>query len=335
MTTVLVTGGAGYIGSHMCKALAARGLVPVCFDNLSTGWRAAVRFGPLVEGDLLDREALDAAMKQHRPSAVVHFAARSSVAESMSRPDLYYETNVSGTINLLNAMQNAGIAHIINSSTAAVYGEPQGMPIRESEPANPINPYGASKLTVERVLRDYDTAFGIHSVSLRYFNVSGADEEAEVGECHVPETHLVPLLLDVAQGKRAEATIFGTDYDTPDGTCIRDYVHVQDLIDGHLLALDALRGGANTMICNLGTGHGFSVREVIDAVTKVTGRTMPVVEAERRHGDPTALVCDPGLAEKKLDWSRPRSNLDRIVTDAWRWHRSGGIAAFSQVDQRD
>lgn len=327
MATVLVTGGAGYIGAHACKALRAGGHVPVVFDNFSTGWRQAVKFGEAIEGDLLDPPALAAAFDRVRPDAVMHFAALSNVGESMADPARYWRNNVAGTLNLLEAMRAAGTGAMVFSSTAATYGEPDQDPITETAPQLPINPYGATKLAVERMLEDFERGFGLRSVAFRYFNVAGADPEREVGEHHVPETHLVPNILDAAAGARPALTVNGTDYPTPDGTCIRDYVHVMDLIDAHVRGLDWLLAGREGLRLNLGTGSGFSVKAVIDAARAVTRTEIPVRTGPRRPGDPARLVCDAARARAVLGWRPDRSTLERMIGDAWAWRQTGRFAA--------
>jgi UDP-glucose 4-epimerase len=323
MATILVTGGAGYIGSHACKALRTAGHTPVTFDNFATGWRDAVKFGPLVEGDLLDRAALDRAFAEHAPAAVMHFAALSQVGESIHKPGLYWRNNVAGSLNLIEAALAAGCVNIVFSSTCATFGDQDGVVLQEDTPQQPINAYGASKRAIEEMLGDFETSDGLQSVIFRYFNVAGADEEAEVGEFHQPETHLVPLVLEAVAGKRPALTIHGTDYETPDGTCIRDYVHVTDLVEAHLLGLDWLLEGRGSRAFNLGTGRGFSVREVIDQSRAVTNSPVPITEGPRRAGDCTALVSGSARAEAELGWRPERSTLDRIIRDAWRWHQTG------------
>ena len=319
MARILVTGGAGYIGSHCCKALAEAGHEPVVFDSLVMGHREAVRFGPVLQGDMRDVTALGAAMRETRPDAVLHFAALALVGESVAHPERYYSVNVVGTLNLLEAMRTAGVDRLVFSSTCAVYGEPERVPMTEDLPRRPINPYGASKLACEMMMEDFDSAHKIRSVRLRYFNAAGADPRAEIGEWHDPETHLIPLVLDAALGRRPAISIFGTDYPTPDGTALRDYIHVMDLADAHLAALRHLMDGGGSAALNLGTGSGASVREVIRTVESVTGRKVPVVEAPRRAGDPPALVADPRRAEALLKW-RAKKDLSAMVEDAWRWH---------------
>lgn len=317
---VLVTGGAGYIGSHACKALAKAGFRPVVFDNLSRGHREAVRWGPLVEGDLADRQRLRAALVEHRVVAVMHFAAFAYVGESVTDPALYYRNNLVGTLSLLEAMREAGVGEIVFSSTCATYGIPDRVPIREDAPRHPVNPYGETKLAIERALHWYAEAYRMRSVSLRYFNAAGADPEGETGERHDPETHLVPLVLQAALGQRRHIDIYGTDYPTPDGTAIRDYVHVSDLAVAHLRALERLRGGGGNAAVNLGTGRGHSVREVIAAAEAATGNRVPSREAPRRPGDPPALVADPSLARDILGWRPQHSDLDTIIRTALAWH---------------
>ena len=323
MATVLVTGGAGYIGSHACKALAAAGHTPVTFDNLITGWREAVQFGPFEQGDLLDRARLDEVFAKHRPEAVLHFAALSQVGEAMAKPGLYWRNNVSGSLNLIEAAVEAGCLSFVFSSTCATYGDQDNVVLDENSAQHPVNAYGASKRAIEEILRDFEAAHGLRHVIFRYFNVAGADPDAQVGEFHQPETHLVPLMLDAVSGKRDALTIFGTDYDTPDGTCIRDYVHVCDLVDAHLLGLDWLAEGKESRVFNLGTGHGFSVREVIDGSRAVTNKPVPFVEGPRRAGDCTKLVSGSTRAMAELGWQPTRSNMPQMIADAWRWHQSG------------
>lgn len=327
MARILVTGGAGYIGSHACKMLRAAGHEPIAFDNLSTGWEAAVKFGPFRRGDLLDPAALAAVFAEEKPEAVMHFAALSNVGESVENPERYWRNNVTGSLNLLAAMRDAGVGVIVFSSTAATYGEPEQDPITETAPQRPINPYGASKLAVEAMLDDFEAAHGLRSIAFRYFNVAGADPEAEIGEDHRPETHLVPLVLDAAAGDRAEITIFGEDYPTPDGTCIRDYVHVCDLIEAHILGLDHLMAGGGSLRVNLGTGTGFSVREVVDAVDQALQIKVPRAIGARRGGDPARLVCDYARARELLGWAPKRSVMETMVTDAWRWRQTGRYGA--------
>ncbi len=322
MACILVTGGAGYIGAHTCKALAAAGFEPVVYDNLCTGHEWAVKWGPLERGDILDRQRLEEVMRRYRPEAVIHFAAFAYVGESVREPAKYYRNNVSGTLSILEAMRATGIDRIVFSSTCATYGIPETIPIPEDSPQNPINPYGASKLMVERMLDDFGKAYGMRAVALRYFNAAGADPEGEVGEVHDPETHLIPLVLDAAMGRREYIEIYGTDYDTPDGTCIRDYIHVTDLADAHVRALRMNDRPPGMTACNLGTGKGHSVREVIGTAERITGLKVPVREGARRPGDPPALVSAPGRAQDELGWIPRYSDLATIIETAWNWHRS-------------
>ena len=323
MATVLVTGGAGYIGSHACKALAQAGYTPVTFDNLSTGWQDAVRFGPFEQGDLLDRARIDEVLARHRPDAIMHFAAFSQVGESMQNPGKYWRNNVWGSQNLIEAAVDAGCMDFVFSSTCATYGDQDNVVLDENSEQHPMNSYGASKRAIEDILKNFGAAYGLNHVIFRYFNVAGADPDAEVGEFHQPETHLIPLMLDAIDGKRDALTIFGTDYDTPDGTCIRDYVHVCDLVDAHVLGLKWLEGGKGSKVFNLGTGSGFSVREVVNHSAAVTNREVPIVEGDRRLGDCTRLVSGSTRAETELGWRPKRSDLPTMIADAWRWHRMG------------
>jgi len=318
---VLVTGGAGYIGSHTAKALAAAGYLPVTLDNLSRGFRDAVRWGPLEIGDVGDRGFLAAMFAKHRPSAVLHFAAFAYVGESVGEPGLYYRNNVGGSLALIEAAAAAGVSRFVFSSTCATYGMAERMPITEETPQHPANPYGASKLMVERILADFSTAHGLRSVSLRYFNAAGADPVGEIGENHDPETHLIPLAIYAALGLGPPLRIFGTDWPTPDGTCIRDYIHVSDLADAHVKALAYLEGGGETGAANLGTGTGFSVREIVAAVARAAGRPVPAEETGRRAGDVAALVADAGRAASLLGWQPRHSDLDSIVASAVAWAR--------------
>ncbi|HEX7044428.1 MAG TPA: UDP-glucose 4-epimerase GalE [Burkholderiales bacterium] len=318
---VLVTGGAGYIGSHMVKMLRRAGAEVVVFDNLSGGERKAVVGGTFVPGDINDAAAVAALFARVRIDAVMHFAALIQVGESMREPARYYRTNFAGTLNVLEAMRAAGVRHFIFSSSAAIFGEPQYTPIDEAHPAAPINPYGFSKWAVERVLAEYDRAYGIRSVSLRYFNAAGADPEGELGECHEPETHLIPLVLQAASGRRRSITIYGTDYPTADGTCIRDYIHVDDLCQAHLKALEFLMRGERSAAYNLGNGRGFSVRQIIDAAERVTGRPIAVEIGPRRPGDPAVLVADSKRAIAELGWRPQYQELETILRHAWAWEQ--------------
>ena len=323
MITILVTGGAGYIGSHACKALKVAGYTPVTFDNLVTGWRDAVKFGPFEQGDLSDRARLDEVFAKYKPAAVMHFAALSQVGEAMSEPGRYWRNNVAGSLTLAEAAVAAGCLTFVFSSTCATYGEHDNVVLDESTPQIPLNAYGASKRAVENILRDFEAAHGLRHVIFRYFNVAGADPEAEVGEHHRPETHLIPVMLEAIDGKRPALTIHGTDYATPDGTCIRDYVHVCDLVDAHVLGLNWLEQGKGSQVFNLGTGKGFSVREVIDASRSVTNREVPFSEGPRRAGDATKLVSGSTRAEADLGWEPKRSTMPHMIADAWRWHQTG------------
>jgi UDP-arabinose 4-epimerase len=317
---ILVTGGAGYIGSHCCKVLAESGMEPVVFDNLSTGHKSAVRWGPLIVGDMRDPEALRAALHATQPDAVMHFAALSQVGESTAHPERYYAVNVCGSLNLLNEMREAGIGCLVFSSTAAVYGEPEHVPIEEDQALRPVNPYGASKLAAERMMEDFGHAHDLRSVRLRYFNAAGADPAGEIGEWHDPETHLIPLILDAILGRQPAISIFGTDYPTADGTAVRDYVHVIDIATAHVAALNHLLEGGASAALNLGNGHGVSVREAIRAAEAVTGRTVPVREAPRRKGDPPVLIADPTRAGALLKW-RTLYDLSAMIEHAWAWHQ--------------
>ena len=319
--SVLVTGGAGYIGAHACKALAIGGYTPVTYDNLVNGHRQAVKWGPLEEGDIGDRGRLEAVLRKYDPAAVMHFAAYAYVGESVQNPAKYYRNNVAGTLSLLESMKSCDIDKIIFSSTCATYGKPEQIPIGEDHPQNPINPYGRSKLMIEWILQDFAAAYDFKFVSLRYFNAAGADPDTEIGEDHDPETHLIPLVLDVARGKRAHLDIYGTDYETADGTCIRDYIHVTDLADAHLLALEYLRDGGESNVFNLGNGNGFSVREVIAAAGELTGCDIPCVESERRPGDPPVLIGSSDKIRKTLSWNPVFNELEAIIETAWRWHK--------------
>lgn len=319
--TVLVVGGAGYIGSHMVQLLAARGYNVVTLDNRSTGFRDAVTAGELVEGDLADPRVLEVLFAARRIDAVMHFASSIAVGESVVKPALYYRNNVANTLNLLDAMVAHGVKRFIFSSTAAIFGEPRRVPIDEGHPKAPVNPYGRTKWMVEQILADYDGAYGLRSVCLRYFNAAGADPEARIGERHEPETHLIPLVLQAASGRRGSIQVNGRDYDTPDGTCIRDYVHVVDLCEAHLLALQRLVDGAPSAAYNLGNGEGFSVRQVVDAARRVTDVDFEVRDGPRRAGDPARLVADSTRAKKELGWKPAYADLDTIIRHAWAWER--------------
>ncbi len=319
--TVLVTGGAGYVGAHSCKALSQAGYLPVVYDNLVYGHEDAVRWGPLERGDVADRARLDAVIEMHHPVAVMHFAAFAYVGESVTDPGKYYRNNVCGTLALMEAMLAHGLDKLVFSSTCATYGEPRQVPIRENEPQQPINPYGRSKLMVEQMLADFERAHGLKSAMLRYFNAAGASPDGEIGERHDPETHLIPLALDAAAEKGPALTVHGEDYSTPDGTCVRDYIHVGDLADAHVCALNYLQDDGTTRAFNLGTGAGVSVREILDAVERVTGRRVPHHVGARRPGDPPVLVADASRAGVELGWAPAMSDIDTIITTAWAWHQ--------------
>jgi UDP-arabinose 4-epimerase len=317
---VLVTGGAGYIGSHTCKALASQGITPVTIDNMVYGHEWAVKWGPFYKVDIQDTEKVADILRKEKVEAVLHFAAYAYVGESHENPLKYYQNNVVGSMSLFEAMRKADVPKLVFSSTCATYGIPKEVPISESADQNPINPYGSTKLMVERILKDYIKPYRFSAVALRYFNASGADPEMEIGEDHSPETHLIPLTLDAAFGKRESLTVFGTDYPTPDGTCIRDYIHVNDLADAHIRALQRLNE-PRFEAYNLGTGSGSSVKEVISAVEKVTGKKVPVQYGTRRPGDPPALVASGDLARQTLGWNPKSSNLEFIVQTASQWHQ--------------
>ncbi|MEI9965674.1 MAG: UDP-glucose 4-epimerase GalE [Caulobacteraceae bacterium] len=318
---ILVTGGAGYIGSHACEALARAGYTPVTYDNLSRGFRRLVRFGPLEEGDIRDQVRLAEVLAKWRPAAAMHFAALIAVGESVQDPALYYDNNVRGALTLLEALGEAGVDKVVFSSTAAVYGLPEVQPVAETAEKAPINPYGRTKWMIERVLADYGPAYGLRSVSLRYFNACGAHPTAGIGEMHEPETHLIPRCLMAVQGAIGALDLMGTDYPTPDGTAVRDYVHVCDLADAHLAALRYLEAGGATTALNLGVGRGYSNREIIDAVGRVTGRPVPIREAPRRPGDPPVLTADPSLAREVLGFSPRWTDIDAVIETAWTWAR--------------
>jgi UDP-arabinose 4-epimerase len=318
MSNVLVTGGAGYVGSHICLALAQSGFTPITLDSLEHGHEQAVQWGPLHIGSTLDRAVLHNVLSTYRPLAVIHCAAHTLVGESTQQPQRYWRNNVEGTQSLIAAMTEFGITPLVFSSTSAVYGEPAGEAMREDQQLSPQSPYGASKLAAEELVR---SAPGLSSVVLRYFNAAGADPEARIGEAHEPETHLIPIVLDVAAGRQTHLTVYGSDHATPDGTCVRDYVHVCDVAEIHVAALRRLLGGGASLVANIGCGTGYSVRQVIAAVERVTGRTIPRQLGPARPGDPPSVVADCSVARRELGWHGPRSNLDRIVSDAWNWHR--------------
>jgi len=318
---ILVTGGAGYIGSHANKELTKAGYETVVLDNMSYGHPDFLKWGVFEEVDLGDLESIRNVFRKYEIEAVMHFAAFTYVGESVEDPQKYYLNNLRNTLNLLQVMNEFEVRKLVFSSTCATYGNPQKIPLTEDHPQNPINPYGQGKLMVEKVLKDYSSAYGLRYVSLRYFNAAGADPEGEVGERHEPETHLIPLILDAARGKREDIKIFGTDYPTTDGTCIRDYIHVTDLADAHIKALKYLEDGGESEVFNLGNGNGFSVREVIEEARKVTGKEIKATETERRPGDPPVLVGSSEKARKILKWQPKYDDLTKIISTAWEWHK--------------
>lgn len=319
--TVLVIGGAGYIGSHVCKRLATDGWTPVTYDNLSTGHRWAVKWGPLEEGDLNDRQRLDEVLVQTRPAAIMHFAALSLVGESVNDPARYYRNNVMGSLTLLEAMRDADISPIVFSSTCAVYGEPESDVLDEDHPCDPVTPYGATKLAIERMLADFSHAHALRYSILRYFNAAGAEPEAETGEAHDPETHLIPIVLQVASGQREEVVVHGDDYATEDGTCIRDYVDVSDLAVAHVRALERLLADGSSFTLNLGTGRGHSVMEIIEAAREVTKKEIPAKIGSRRSGDPASLVASGSRAKRVLEWTPKVVSVHEMIRTAWRWEQ--------------
>lgn len=318
---VLVIGGAGYIGAHTCKALSTAGYKPVTFDNLSTGYEDFVKWGPLVKGDITDTAAIHQAIESHSIEAVIHFAAFAFIGESVSHPEKYYETNVAGSLSVLKAMRQTGVDKIVFSSTCAVYGQPERLPVTEREAPAPITPYGASKLMVEQIMRDFRAAYGLNFIALRYFNASGADLDAEIGELRDPETHIIPRAMMALQGYLDDFQVFGTDFPTPDGTAVRDYVHVADLADAHVLALASLLRGGESGIFNLGAGKGHSVKEVLDEIARHAGRPLAPPSGPRRQGDAALLFADASLAREALGWQPKHSDLATIVSSAWRWHQ--------------
>lgn len=322
MKNILVVGGAGYIGSHMCKHLSRNGYLPIVLDNLSRGHEKAARWGPFIEGSISDRNILKRVFSEHRIDAVMHYAAFCYVGESVIDPSMYYQNNLADTICLLSEMVEAEIKKIVFSSSCAVYGEPEEIPIMENHPQNPVNPYGRTKYMVEQVLDDFGYAYGVESVSLRYFNAAGADPEGELGEDHNPETHLIPLTIQAAAGKREEIRIYGNDYPTRDGTCIRDYIHVEDLAESHLRALKRLLSGKGGGTYNLGNGQGYSVREVIDITKRITGKQIKDRVVDRRDGDPAVLVGSSDKATHELGWIPRFPDLESIVKTAWHWHQT-------------
>lgn len=328
---VLITGGAGYIGAHCAKSLHEAGFQPVCYDNLSTGHESFVKWGPLIRGDIADAAKLSETFRAHRIAAVMHFAAFSAVGESIADPQKYYLNNVAGTLSLLRAMRNAGCNRLVFSSTGAVYGNGHSEPITETARCEPINPYGTSKLTIERILADYRQAYGLNSFCLRYFNASGADPQTEIGELREVETHLIPRAMMAMQGHVGEFAVFGDDYDTPDGTAVRDYIHVTDLAAAHVLALKQLLGGARGGAYNLGTGSGYSVRQILETIVQETGREVPHTVRERRSGDPAVLVADASAAMRDLDFRPRHSDLATIIRTAWAWHQIAHPRRASQT----
>lgn len=322
---LLVTGGAGYVGSHCCRAFAEAGWEVTVFDNLSTGWRDLVKWGDLIVGDLQNPADLEAAFAKAKPDAVAHFAGSALVAESVREPSIYYRNNTLATLNLLEAMRRHGTGYLIFSSTCAIFGQAQMDTIREDHPKNPINPYGMSKLMVEHILKDYDAAHGIRSIPLRYFNAAGADRDGKTGERHACETHVIPLAIQGAYDAGYEFTILGTDFDTPDGSAVRDYIHVEDLADAHLRALTALENGAASTAYNLGTGRGTSVAEVVTAIERATNRKIPRRFGPRRPGDPAKLIALPDKAAKELGWVASRSDIDNIIRSALKWHEADRV----------
>lgn len=324
---ILIVGGAGYIGSHVNKLLSSLGYKTIVFDNLSCGHKEFVKWGEFILGDLSDKEQLKLCFRKYSILAIMHFSASAYVEESVRNPAKYYINNVSNTLNLLETMREFGVKYFVFSSTCATYGIPMEIPITEEHPQNPINPYGRSKLMIEQILKDYEHAYGIKHINLRYFNAAGADPDLEIGEWHEPETHLIPIVLEVAFGKREYVSIYGTDYDTPDGTCIRDYIHVCDLASAHILALEFLMRENKSESFNLGTGSGFSVREVIEVARRVTKREIRVVEADRRPGDPPVLIASSQKAIDILKWRPKFSELEFIIETAWKWYlKKSGLA---------
>ncbi|MEZ2131682.1 MULTISPECIES: UDP-glucose 4-epimerase GalE [unclassified Sinorhizobium] len=317
--TVLVVGGAGYIGSHTCLELASKGYQPVVFDNLSNGHGEFVKWGPLEQGDIRDRARLDEVFAKYRPDAILHFAALIEVGESVKNPVAFYDNNVVGALTLLSAALAAGVNNFVFSSTCATYGLPERVPMDETHSQAPINPYGRSKWIIEQVLKDYATYSSMRSVILRYFNAAGADFEGSIGEWHTPETHAIPLAIEAALGRRQGFKIYGNDYETRDGTCVRDYIHVLDLADAHVRAVDHLLKGGDSVALNLGTGTGTTVKELVSAIADVSGRPFPTENAPRREGDSTALVANNDKAREILGWV-PRYNLNDIIQSAWNWH---------------
>ena len=322
MKSILVTGGAGYIGSHVCKLLAQNGYLPVTYDNLKEGHEWAVKWGPFVRGDIRDSKLLLETLQKYKPQAVVHLAALTYVGDSVKDPATYYDNNVTGSLSLLDAMRKARVDRIIFSSSCCIFGNPETMPLTENLPKNPLNPYGQTKLAIENVFSDFAKAYGLKSISLRYFNAAGSDPEGEIGEDHAPETHLIPRVLQAVTGQLSQIEVFGTDYSTPDGTCIRDYIHVMDIAGVHLLGLKFLEnGGSGAHFFNLGNGNGFSVKEVITVTEKVVGRKIPVVYGKRREGDAPRAIADSSLVKKVLGWVPQYPQLEDQIRHAWIWHQ--------------
>lgn len=333
--STLICGGAGYIGSHMVAFLVERGEEVVVLDTLEKGHREALLGGKFYEGNIHDRKVLDRVFTENNITAVIDFAAYSLVGESMDKPLMYFENNVAGTITLLDAMKDYGVKNIVFSSTAATYGEPEGVPINESDSTNPTNPYGESKLCVEKILKWCDKAYGIKYTILRYFNAAGAHVRGQIGEDHFPETHLIPLVLQVALGKRDKIMIFGDDYNTKDGTCVRDYIHVSDLALAHKLALDRLENGEESAIYNLGNGEGFTVKEVIEVARSITGHPIPAEIADRRPGDPAVLIASSKKAMKELGWEPRYNSLETIIKTAWKWHATHKDGYESNINYKE
>lgn len=327
MNTVLVTGGAGYIGSHTCKALANSGFTPVTYDNLSTGHQEAVKWGPLVVGDLIDRETLSAAFAKYQPIGVLHFAASAIVIESMTNPGKYYSNNVSSSIALLETMRDHQVQHLVFSSTCATYGHPRFSPLTEEHPQTPISPYGKSKLMVEKIIEDFEKIHGMHAICLRYFNAAGADRSGEIGEDHTPETHLIPSIIEIAMGKRKELVIYGNDFPSPDGSAVRDYIHVEDLAKAHVASLKWLLKTKKSEAINLGTGKGYSVLEIVQAIEAFTKIKIPIRFEKRREGEPSHLTADNTKAKRILGWAPSTSTLPILIESAWCWHNKMEEAA--------
>lgn len=321
MANILVTGGAGYIGSHTCLALAQNGHTPIAFDNLGNGHRESVQWGPFEQGDIRDRARLDEVFQAYRPAAIIHFAGLIEVAESVANPLAYFDSNVSGSVSLFSAALKSGVDKIVFSSTAATYGTPQQVPIPETHPQLPINPYGTSKLLVEQILRELDAYKNVRSVMLRYFNAAGADPEGRIGEWHDPESHVIPIAIQVALGQRKSFKINGSDYSTPDGTCVRDFIHVSDLADAHIRSIEHLLAGGQSMALNVGNGKGTSIKELVAVIEAIAGKQLPIEFGTRREGDPAQLIADNRQIVSRLNW-RPRHDLESIIRSAWNWHRA-------------